>query len=90
MLSKETTTNFRAALREHCAEPVADGSTITPAVSDAAAAARAHGMSAEQFVIWVKKIWDEVMGEGRLDHSADPARVRDDVISAAIKAYYVQ
>lgn len=47
-------------------------------------------MNAEHFVIWVKRIWDEIMDEGRLMDSADPARARDVVISSAIKAYYVQ
>jgi flagellar biosynthesis regulator FlaF len=63
---------------------------VSEAVGTAASAARADGMSAAQFVIWVKKIWDQIMDEGGLEHSVDPARERDVVISAAIKAYYVQ
>jgi hypothetical protein len=47
-------------------------------------------MSAEKFVIWVKQMWDEVAAEGVLSNSLDPLRTRDAVISAAIKAYYVQ
>lgn len=52
--------------------------------------AHREGMSAERFVIWVKRIWDEIMDEGWLAQSVDPARIRDSVISLAIKAYYVQ
>ena len=56
----------------------------------AATQARDDGMSAEQFVIWVKHAWDEIRDEGRLVDSVDPGRLRDVVISSAIKAYYVQ
>ncbi len=63
---------------------------VRDAVNCAAAEARAEGMSAAQFVIWVKLVWDEIMDEGRLSQSTDPARTRDVVISSAIKAYYVQ
>jgi hypothetical protein len=52
--------------------------------------ARNGGISAEQFVIWVKRVWDEIMDEGALADNPDPARAREVVISSAIKAYYVQ
>jgi len=90
VLSNDTTTKFRAALREHCAEAPRSHDKVKIAVDNAAAEARTLGMSAEQFVIWVKRVWDEIMDEGILAHSADPTRVRDVVISSAIKAYYVQ
>lgn len=90
MPSDDTTTKFRAALREHCSDAAGSREKVQNAVDAAASEARDGGMSAEQFVIWVKQIWDEIMDEGRLAHSADPARVREVVISSAIKAYYVQ
>lgn len=90
MLSDDTTTQFRAALREHCSDASGSHEKVKAAVNGAAAEARDGGMSAAQFVIWVKQVWDEIMDEGRLDQSADPARTRDVVISSAIKAYYVQ
>jgi hypothetical protein len=81
---------FLAVLREYCADSDGSHDGVEAAVSRAAAEARDCGMRAEQFVIWVKGAWDEIMDEGRLAHNMDPARTRDVVISSAIKAYYVQ
>lgn len=88
--SHDTATKFREALREHCSDVAGSRDRVQDAVSAAAREARESGMNAEHFVIWVKRIWDEIMDEGRLTDSADPARARDVVISSAIKAYYVQ
>ncbi len=90
MLSDDTTTQFRAALREHCSDAPGAEATLKDAVNNAAIEARVNGIAAEQFVIWVKRAWDEIMDEGRLSYSLDPAHMRDVVISSAIKAYYVQ
>ena len=90
MLSDDTTTQFRAALREHCADAPSSQFKLKEAVDNAAAEARNKGITAAQFVIWVKRAWDEIMDEGRLTYSSDPAHMRDVVISSAIKAYYVQ
>ena len=90
MLSDTTTTQFRAALREHCSEAPGAQVMLNDAVNTAAIEARDNGIAAEQFVIWVKRAWDEIMDEGRLTYSVDPAHMRDVVISSAIKAYYVQ
>lgn len=60
------------------------------AVERAAKEARLRGMSAEQFVIWVKHVWDELADDGVLQNRTAPAHARDAVVSAAIKAYYVQ
>ena len=90
VLSDDTTTKFRATLREHCADVVGSREKVRVAVNDAATEARDSGMSAEQFVIWVKRVWDQIMDEGWLSQSVDPVRTRDVVISSAIKAYYVQ
>lgn len=83
-------TKFRAALREHCADAAGSRDKVNEAVAGAAREARESGMSAAHFVIWVKQVWDEMMVEGRLSYSEDPARTRDVVISSAIRAYYVQ
>lgn len=89
MLSDHTT-HVRDALRVHCADSGPPSAGLVTAVTDAATTARGEGMSAEKFVIWVKQMWDEVAAEGVLSNSLDPLRTRDAVISAAIKAYYVQ
>lgn len=90
MISDDTGSMFLVVLREYCADPDGSHDRVEAAVNTAAAEARDCGMLAEQFVIWVKGAWDEIMGEGRLAHSVDPAHTRDVVISSAIKAYYVQ
>jgi hypothetical protein len=90
VLSDDTMTRFRAALREHCAAAFGSHDNIQAAVSGAAAEARHGGMSAEHFVIWVKQTWDDLMDEGVAVQHADPAHMRDMLITTAIKAYYVQ
>jgi hypothetical protein len=90
VLSDDTTTAFRAVLREHCRDETGSRDGIDAAVSRAAAEARGDGMTAAQFVIWVKHVWDDIRDDGGLAHDPDPARTRDTVISSAIRAYYVQ
>ncbi|MEO7218132.1 MAG: hypothetical protein ABI026_08055 [Gemmatimonadaceae bacterium] len=90
MLNDDTIDRFRVALREHCANPSPGCAASRDVVVATANAARADGMSAEQFVIWVKGVWSGIMAEGSLERGLDAAREREVVISAAIKAYYVQ
>jgi len=90
VLSEEMTTRFRAAVRTHCSTSEGDQDEVRRAVASAAAEAHNGGISAEQFVIWVKRVWDEIMDEGTLANDPDPAHTREVVISSAIKAYYVQ
>jgi hypothetical protein len=63
---------------------------VRAAINGAASEARKQGLRAEQFVIWIKRVWDEIMDEGWLANDVNPARARDMVISSAIRAYYVQ
>jgi uncharacterized protein (DUF2235 family) len=90
VLSDDTTTKFRAALREHCADAAGLREGMKAAVRALAAEARGAGMTAEQLVIWIKQLWDAVAEEGALARNVDPLRARDNVISSAIRAYYVQ
>ncbi len=90
MLNEDTAEQFRAALRAHCAVVNGTRDSVRSAVDAAAAEARKNGLSAEQFVIWVKQVWEEIIGEGVLANTSDPGHIRDAVISSAIKAYYVQ
>lgn len=60
------------------------------ALTSAAKAAQARGVSAEHFVIWVKQVWEQLVDDRVLQPRIDPARARDVVVSAAIKAYYMQ
>ena len=81
---------FRAALRAHCSSDGGAQDDVRNAVAGAAAEAHHGGVSAEQFVIWVKHAWDEILDEGALANNPDPGRIREAVISSAIRAYYVQ
>lgn len=83
-------TRFRAALRKHCSSENGAHEEVRKAVAGAVVEAHTRGMSAEQFVIWVKHEWDKIMDEGALANSPDPGHIREVVISSAIKAYYVQ
>ncbi|MFI5239044.1 MAG: hypothetical protein ACHQQP_04480, partial [Gemmatimonadales bacterium] len=90
VIDKDATDRFRAILRQYFTDvPVASADMAT-AVASVATAARLDGLSAEHFVIWVKNILDETKDEGAFAAGMDPASARDVVISAAIKAYYVQ
>jgi hypothetical protein len=90
VLNDDIATRFRAALRSHCSTSEGAHDEVRSELSTAAMEARNGGISAEQFVIWVKRVWDEIMDEGALADNPDPARAREVVISSAIKAYYVQ
>ena len=81
---------FRSVLREHCTETEKCHEAMHSLVKGAAGEAREAGLTAEQFILWVKKIWDELVADGSMPRSGDAARTREVVISSAIKAYYVQ
>ena len=90
MLSDDTIERFRAALQKHFADPTHQWGMVRDVVAATATAARAADMSAEQFVIWVKGVWDEITAGATPERGVDPVHEREVVISAAIKAYYVQ
>ncbi len=90
VLSDDTTTRFREALREHCASSGGAHDRVHGLVRTAADEARDRGISAAQFVIWLKQVWEEIISEGVLPRTADAARIRELIVSSAIKAYYVQ
>ncbi len=90
MLSDDTTSQFRAVLREHCKELHGCREQVQDIVKSAATEAREAGLTGEQFVIWVKNVWEGLVSDGGLQRRADTTQTRDVVISSAIKAYYVQ
>ena len=90
MLTDDTTTKFRAALREQSSDAVASPSMMDDVIGLAALEARHREMTAEQLVLWIKRVWAEVVDGDGVANTPDAARARDHVISTAIKAYYVQ
>ncbi|MDQ2889260.1 MAG: hypothetical protein M3R65_01730 [Gemmatimonadota bacterium] len=90
MLSPHTTDRFREALREHCVDPGDCHEKMSGLLKGAAGEARDAGVTAEQLVIWVKQVWEELVADGVLSRSVDSARARDVIVSSVIRAYYVQ
>lgn len=82
---------LRLALRDQIARPASDGlAGAGPVVREAARAARAVGMPAEQLVILLKRTWSELPEpEGAVDSSAHQ-RIREQLVTRAIKAYYAE
>ena len=77
MLNDDEVAAFRGALRDYCNGLAEFPSELTPEMrvalvnaAKAAKAARAGGLSAEHFVIWVKQVWDELMDDRVLQHSS--------------------
>lgn len=77
-------------MREHCTDIENCPQNVRACVAGAAIEARTGGVTAEQFVIWVKRVWDDFIAEGVLARSVDTMRAREAIVSSAIKAYYVQ
>jgi hypothetical protein len=90
VINEDTAERLRRALTDHCADSGEEWQAVREALDAAAAAARSADMSAERFVIWLKGMWEDVMERGPLERNSDHAHERDAVISAAIKAYYLQ
>lgn len=90
MIGDETHSAFRDAV-DACLADNHDGSErLTAAVHAIVAEARAARVSVEQLVIWLKGEWDALAHHAELPARVELAAVRDGIISAAIKAYYVQ
>lgn len=83
-------TQFRAAIQERVADPSGPRDPLTRAIMAMAAEARERGMTAEQLVIRIKHEWDEMLDDGIIPYGAEHVPLRDSVVTAAIRAYYVQ
>lgn len=90
VLSKDTMTQFRAAIEGRIVGRTDARESLATAVRALAAEARESGIPAEKMVLFIKKTWDELMDDGIVSHDADHSRLRDSVVTSAIKAYYVQ
>lgn len=90
MIGNETLAAFRDAVRARLAGHQDGSERLAAALHAIVAEARAARVGAEQLVIRLKGEWDALAQ--REDVAADPASsgVRDGIISAAIRAYYVQ
>lgn len=90
MLSDDTTIRFRTAVSENCRTVEQCHEMLRDLVKSAAGEARERGLTAAQFVLWVKQTWEGLHVEGLLPRTVEAARARELTISSAIKAYYVQ
>ena len=90
VLDEATMTEFRAAVQERIADSSGARDLLPRALVAVVAEARHCGMTAEQLVICIKGEWNAMLEAGLVPHGVEPARVRDSVVSSAIRAYYVQ
>jgi hypothetical protein len=84
-------TKLRTVLREQLAKPQESLEPVRTALAELAEAARSMAIPSEQFVILVKQEWNHLL-EAEAVQVSDPIhqRLRRSVVTAAIKAYYMQ
>lgn len=88
MIPDEILLRLRLAMRDQIARPADGLRGLEPAIHEAACAARAADMRAEQFVILVKRTWNDIPEPGSIEDPLTAQRVRDHMVTRAIKAYY--
>lgn len=88
MIPDDILLRLRLAMRDQIARPADGLSRAEPVIWEAACAARAANMRAEQFVILVKRAWDDIPEPGGAENSSATQRVRDQMVTRAIKAYF--
>lgn len=81
---------FRVALREQLQQPGERLASLQTALAELAAMARDSGTRAEQFVITVKQEWESAVYEHPGVDSGVHQQLRQALVTAAIKAYYLQ
>lgn len=90
MIGDETLAAFREAVRARLAGHQDATERVASALDVIVAEARVARVSAEQLVIRLKAEWDALAHHENVAHDVESASVRDGIISAAIRAYYVQ
>jgi hypothetical protein len=90
VIGDETLAAFRDAVRARLAGHQDGTERLDAALHAVVVEARAARVGVEQLVIRLKAEWDALASREEVAHDVKSADVRDGVISAAIKAYYVQ
>jgi len=85
---------LRDMLLEELARPGTRRDMLWGVLSETASASRAAGQPAEVFVVLVKETWEAaaLVHAGQSDGASDATqqRLKQDVVTRAIKAYYMQ
>lgn len=93
-VTQDSMERFRHTLLEELARPGTKRDVLWGALAESAAKSRAAGEPAEQFVVRVKGAWESaaLTHAGASGGAPDAAqqRLKQDVVTRAIKAYYMQ
>jgi hypothetical protein len=88
VLSEESVGALRTAVLRHLREPSESGAELTAALRLIATEARGRGMLPEELIIAFKRVWEALPDVHAAVARADEPRLRERLITMAIKAYY--
>jgi hypothetical protein len=86
----DSMTRFRAAVRDEIDRPNDEREALWEVLAEWANEMRANGVTAERFVIHVKSEWDATLLDRGGVADSPVQRLKQDVVTRAIKAYYMQ
>ena len=86
----EKTIQFREALQQQVEQPDARLDILHGPLTALAQAAKVSDVPSERFVVMVKREWDSLVERGLVPKSVAHDELRGTVVTAAIKAYYMQ
>jgi hypothetical protein len=93
-VSQNSMERLRDTLLEELTRPGTKRDVLWGVLCESASASRALGQQAEQFVVRVKEAWEAaaLAHAGASNNASDAAqqRLKQDVVTRAIKAYYMQ
>jgi hypothetical protein len=93
-VTQDSMERLRDMLLEEFARPGTKRDVLWGVLCESASASRARGQQAEQFVVQVKEAWEAAaLAHTGVSTSASDAaqqRLKQDVVTRAIKAYYMQ
>ena len=83
-------TRFRDKILEELEHSGSARDALWALIADGAAQARAAGETAEQYLVRIKSVWDKTAHEHGSASDARVQRLKQDVVTRTIKAYYMQ
>lgn len=83
-------TRFQDALRSSIERSDEPREPLWTVISSSAQQARAAGISVERLIVDMKSVWDSVLHERGGVTDAAIQRLKQDIVTRAIKAYYMQ